>query len=60
MIVLNGSRVRPVNVIIDTTGVGGSKSITLRAVPVPVTFAYLAEKLAENGKWNSYLSYCRR
>lgn len=50
MIFSEENQARFVDVNIDITDIGGHGSITLHAVPVPVTFAYLAEKLADSGK----------
>ena len=47
--ILDDEAPRTVDIVVDTTATGGSGSITLSNVPVPVTFAYLAEKLQEHG-----------
>ena len=43
-------QVRTVDVVIDTSEVGGSHPLTLPNVPLPLSFDYLAERLVTNGK----------
>ena len=43
-------QVRTVDVVIDTTDVGGRHPLTLPNVPLPLSFDYLAERLASNGE----------
>ena len=50
MIIPDTDKARFVDVVVDTLGIGGSGNVIFRDVPVPITFAYLAEKLVESGE----------
>ena len=40
---------RTVDVVIDASDVGGYQPLTLKSVPLPISFTYLTERLVENG-----------
>ena len=44
-------KVRTVDVVIDTSDVGGYQPLTLPNVPLPISFTYLTERLAANGMY---------